>query len=330
MLLAKVWRGVSGLAATTIEKSVGQELTKRIYLHMGLQKTGTSSIQVMLASSGKALEDFGYFFPNLPVPQTERSSVWTSPFRHNCLAATYADFHSTFQPLTAPEHTVLMGAMRSSKYDPILSAEEFSRQVDFSRIARGLAGFELVVLIYLRRQDRYMESLYNQRNKILVSRCDTSFLGDSILTIDDMRQFIQVSGYDKIMNFHYLLKRIENDLKPISIYVRDFNRLSLRGGDVCDDFCSLINVDIDQMSRPRTEANQSIGNHVIASINDTFMSSGREAAKEMMSEINLRMSQGEDFSGDYKILSDGDRRSLLDEYANQNDELKRDFGVSFY
>jgi hypothetical protein len=301
-----------------------------LLLHIGLQKTGTSSIQVMLASSGKHLERSGYLYPTLPVPEFKRSPVWTSPFRHNCVAATYADFHSTFEPLTASEHDALVSTMQDSKLDAIMSAEEFSRQKDFSALANRLRGFDITVIVYLRRQDQYMESLYNQRNKILVSRCDTSFLGCDFLSNEDMIKFINVSGYNKIMDFYTLLYKIKTQLFPEKIYARNFDRRSLIGEDVCKDFCSVLKIDHEQMIHPNAKVNQSIGNDVLSNINEVFLADGKNAARSMMAEINAMIVDGKDYSGDYRILSDARRESLIKSYSEQNGRLQQDFGISFF
>lgn len=304
-------------------------MSKKLFLHIGLQKTGTSSIQVMLASSAKHLEHSGYSYPMLPVPESKRSPVWTSPFRHNCVAATYADFHSTFEPLTDSEHNALVSEMLDSKLDSIMSAEEFSRQKDFSALANRLREFEITVILYLRRQDRYIESLYNQRNKILVSRCDTSFLGVDFLSHKDMMTFIRISGYDKIMEFHTLLLKINTQLFPKKIYVRNFDRKSLVREDVCQDFCSLLDIESKSMVHPDVEANQSIGNAVLSSINKAFLADGEDAARHMMTEINRMMVSGQDFSGDYRVLNDKERDLVLDQYSDQNEKLRREFNINF-
>lgn len=283
----------------------------------------------MLATSEEILARNGLLYPMLPVPRSPRSKVWTSPFRHNCVAATYADFHSTFESLDAAAHDELVHEMRATDRDLILSAEEFSRQKDFSKIKDGLAGFDVTVIVYLRRQDLYMESLYNQRNKILVSRKDTSVLGKNFLSQSDMESFIKISGYAEIMNFHGLLKRVSDQLQPRDIKVRNFDRKQLVDGDVCKDFCCLLSINYDEMVRPVSDANQSIGNHILTEINETFLSRGPVAAQELMEEVCSKISSGKNCSGQYRILDDEARARLLEAYFEQNETLRREYDVSF-
>lgn len=122
---------------------------KKLILHIGLQKTGTSSIQVMLHSSAAALREAGYFYPALPVNPEQ---IWNSPFRHNIIAATYADFSTAFDKLDLEQEDLFWQSLMDNPLTPILSAEDFSRQQDFGRLAKHLEPFDVTIVVYLRRQ----------------------------------------------------------------------------------------------------------------------------------------------------------------------------------
>lgn len=296
-------------------------------LHIGLQKTGTSSIQVMLASSNSNLESIGYTFPPLPQSEESKSSVWTSPFRHNCVAGSYADFNSVFEKMNIDESKLFWTDILEGDLIPILSAEEFSRQNDFSLIAKAMDGFDVEVVVYLRRQDKYIESLYNQRNKILTQREDISCLTEHFLAETDLFHFIKASGYKKMLNYTDMLHRIQTQLRPANIIIRNFNRDEMIGQDVCVDFCSAIGVDAQLMSHPERDANQSISNDVLREWKAIFDDQGGDAAKNFIHQVNVDIENGANYSGDYLILSEKTRARILDEYKSINQTIEDSFGV---
>lgn len=303
-------------------------MNKSLIFHIGLQKTGTSSIQVMLAGSRDYLRNQGYFYPDLPTPE-KPERIWVSPFRHNIIASTYADYLSAFPKFSDEQRKQFWGSLGEETTNPILSAEDFSRQNNFGRFVEDFSAFDVDVVMYVRRQDRFIESLYNQRNKILVSRGDPAFLNESFLTEADLFHFIRQQNYVPVLNFPNTLGRIRKSLSPREIHVRVFDRAQLAGGDVCVDFADVLGLDAEQMFKPASEANGSISNKVLEGLKRVYLENGTEAAREELARINTRLASGEDLSGSYTLLTDRTRREVLRQYQDINAELHREFGVSF-
>lgn len=303
-------------------------MRQTLVFHIGLQKTGTSSIQVMLAGSQDYLRSQGFFYPHLPaVP--EAAGIWTSPFRHNIVAGYYADYASAF-PILDPEHCdAFWEGLKAETGSPILSAEDFSRQNDFSRFSECFDPYDVEVVMYVRRQDRFIESLYNQRNKILVSRGSPDFLNESFLTEGDVFHFLRQQKYIPVLNYPKTLQRIRAQLNPRKFHVRVFDRSQLVGGDVCADFASIFKMNITKMFQPEKEANGSIGNTVLENLKQVFLEQGREAARKEIERVNGLLAAGEDLSGRYEILTAKTRREVLRQYAEINTELARDYQVRF-
>ncbi len=301
---------------------------KKIVIHIGLQKTGSSSIQVMLASSESYLNTFGYTFPRLPEPELPKSRVWYSPFRHNCIAGTYADFTSVFEKLNSNESDSFWNELNESSFVPILSAEEFSRQKNFTPLAEALSGFSLHVIVYLRRQDRYIESLYNQRNKILFHRKDLSCLTEDYLTEKDLFEFIDISGYAQILDYANLVQRIQSQLQPHELTVRNFNRKSMINQDICADFLHALNMDVSGWSKPAQDANQSISNSILLELKQIRLEEGPEEALKFISDLEQRANEGMTLSGNYALLAEANRTILLEKYYKINLEIQRSFGIN--
>lgn len=304
-------------------------MKRRLILHIGLQKTGTSSIQVMLAGSGEYLSGQGFFFPQLPRTEQRPSQVWLSPFRHNIIAGTYADYKSAFENLTPEEAVTFWDSLYSDGRTPILSAEDVSRQQNFRLFADVLPNFNLEVVMYLRRQDLFIESLYNQRNKILISRGDPKFLSSDFLTEQDAFTFIKQEKYIPVLNFSKTLERIKTQLSPQKIHVRVFDRTLLKGGDVCADFASIFDWDVNALFHPGREANGSISTAVLDKLKSVFLEQGQEAARAEIAAVNKAREQGKDLAGSYRVFCDQTRRNILRQYSEINKELYEVYGVQF-
>lgn len=147
----------------------------KLLLHVGSHKTGTTSIQATLAKNRTLLKDNGILYPD------------TKPFfrggsdAHHDIAHYLADKEG-YEKVLADEFVNFL-KMESNKYDKILlSAEPFYRhvildtQTDISQVSeseffRGrevylkrvesfFKDFDVEVILFLRRQDDFAESLY--------------------------------------------------------------------------------------------------------------------------------------------------------------------------
>lgn len=310
-------------------EKISKTAKRRLVLHVGHQKTGTSSIQVMLAGSNAYLRSRNFFYPSVPEPSSKASAVWEGPFRHNIIAGTYADYGTAFDRLSAEELDSFWGILSHDSCSPILSAEGLSRQHNFASIAAALADYDVEVVAYVRRQDLFAESLYNQRNKILVQRGDPSFISDEFLTEVDMFNFLKSQSYFRVMSFTNLFNKIEKQIAPTKMFVRVFDKNLLKGGDVCEDFAGIFDLDMEKLYRAGTHANGSISNMVLEEIKDVFLSKGELAARELMAAIRTSMRNGCDYSGYYGIFTDQSRKDFLESYRDVNDILREKYGVCF-
>ena len=299
---------------------------QNLILHIGLQKTGTSSIQVMLNSSATYLREAGYIFPVLP-PRSEM--VWNSAFRHNIVAATYADFRTAFSKMTDAEQEGFWVGLAADALTPVLSAEDFSRQKDFTRLGTLLRPYRVTVIAYLRRQDQFAESLYNQRNKILVERADDRLLSPDLLTENGLYEFLRVERYAALLDYGDLLRRIEEQIRPIRLVVRVFDRTKLAGGDVCVDFAEQLGLDAGRMTLPKAPANELIPNNWLQKLLDVLATAGPGAARVALADISHEFRNGRIPKGSYAIFSPRSREQFLRQYEVTNHRIGERFGLAF-
>lgn len=142
---------------------------KKLFLHIGFNKTGSTSIQRNLALNAKALRSRGILYPHDPdAPYTQR-------WQHVPLAAAVPGNQLNW---LSPRKKKTKGAAwdklaevldASDCSTVILSSEGFggltmqAEQIDW--LKKKLAGFDITVIAYIRRQDSYFLSAYQQRIK---------------------------------------------------------------------------------------------------------------------------------------------------------------------
>lgn len=154
----------------------GFDLVKTLYLHVGMHKTGTSSIQSFasanrewLARQGVLYPDYGMagdahapFALSLPNDRWEMTSRFATVSRSDP-ETPYAEYDGP----SARELYTNLGRIISSTPHPkiLLSSESFLAWIDPEVIAARIAAHidaETRILIYLRRQDLWIQSVYNQ------------------------------------------------------------------------------------------------------------------------------------------------------------------------
>lgn len=125
----------------------------RIWLRIGMQKTGTTAVQSWLAQNQEDLFDNGllYYRPN-------EKNVASGP-----LVQALAKGPADYQPMVAQTVDTIKNCPDHIR-DVLLSSENFS--VHAPRLARplfeALEGYDVRVLVWLRRQDMFAEALLKQ------------------------------------------------------------------------------------------------------------------------------------------------------------------------
>lgn len=135
-----------------------------VYLHIGLSKTGTTAVQNFLTGNDEVLKSHGICYPDLDLRY--RAASW----RRN------AHFLIKEDPtLSGGEYGIAFDKITElgKKYDKIFLSDEAlwghgGKNPDFwPRVKADFdkRGFDLRIIVYLRRQDSFVQSLYCQKIK---------------------------------------------------------------------------------------------------------------------------------------------------------------------
>lgn len=220
---------------------------KSVNLHIGYNKTGSSSIQAMLAGNRDTLASIGIYYP--------RSGEFNNA--HYGLSAALIG-HPTALPEGIPDIKELSCKLLdeldelSSPQDLIFSSEYLCcatpKQISYTRawLDEAFPEAAIRIIVYLRRHDEWFTSLFNQNEK--------QFSGDYPLTYDpDINSYVIHALKANFPSPHYLLVLdswatsfgIEN------IVVRPFQASKLKNSCVCDDFLSLYTSKVLKLDKPR-------------------------------------------------------------------------------
>ncbi len=220
-----------------------------VYLHIGVPKTGTTTLQRFITANRDIIEQKGYVYPDFGIEYPNIGKARNGYF----VAFTGKD---RFPEEVKESYRRL--AQVAKKWDKIIISDEaiWNRQKppgfwkmvkeEFDKI-----GLSMHVIVYLRRQDSLVEAFWSQRVKSK---------GKMTMSFDEF----MVDKY-KFMPMDYAkwLDVIREEAQPKELSVRVFERGQLLGGSVIDDFCDVIGMPVTSEFRIPSDANVSLTPDVI-------------------------------------------------------------------
>jgi len=209
-------------------------MTPRFVLHIGANKTGTSSIQRMLADNAQALARAGWVYPDFHLLHCG----------HHPLA--YALAGHPKRGLARGWRAAFATATADPSYRYVISSELFFRNVPPPAAATLFPPGQTRIVLYLREHLGYLASWYAQA---VQERNLTACFDDYI------RLFPQP--------FTGFLKRWEAVYGAAAITLRPFRRDAFSGGDICTDFLAQMG-GVDGIAMPRSHSNLTISGNLLA------------------------------------------------------------------
>jgi hypothetical protein len=212
----------------------------KIYLHIGLEKTGTTSIQEFLTYKRDELINKKILYAkSLHLPNNEYISV---AFRNEEYVDDLRIKHNITNPLQILKFREIIKdnlQQEINKYNPdilIISNEHISSRIKEEEERKNLINFlrnfsdDITMIVYLRRQDKFLESLYS-----------TSIISGNTYSFE---KFFQQIIYRQDLHFYKFLKSWEEFINKKNIIVRNFEKNSLYKNDIVEDFIKILNLDI--------------------------------------------------------------------------------------
>jgi hypothetical protein len=207
-----------------------------LILHIGMGKTGTSSLQFFLRDNRERLRELGVLFPVTPGRARHvRLGLFAKPPEELATAPEWgrqkqsdvAGFRNAFRRRLFAEIDV-SGLHRVLLTDEILFG---SSEPTLQRLGRfaGRISHSLRVVVYLRRQDEHMVSRYQQ--------------GVKTGWVQRLRDWAEEDMSD-LYDYHSRLRRQQRLLAPTELVVRRYESDGFAAGSLFQDFLDAAGIDV--------------------------------------------------------------------------------------
>ena len=283
---------------------------KRIYLHIGYPKTGTTAIQMFLRSNWESLIEQGIYYPVDPMLESKRYPGNLLP-----LVVSLNDSLNNPDGIEYSAEVLYSRLIENvEKYDcpiNIVSAEDYYRisSADITELHKQLRDYECKIIIYLRRQDKFVTSIYfeavksghlhycMQSEEELYENYDlTTLLYDSYLD-----RWIEVFGRENIIVRLYEPKRFPE-------------------GNVIFDFADIVGIDLEHTSIP-DRINVSIDRETCVLLQHIYLMHGDGSSKnvrELANKILESAKSNKHSQGLISFLSPEQRKNFLNQFVDSN------------
>lgn len=270
-------------------------MTPRLILHVGTHKTGTTTLQALMAAHRPALAAAGVCYPD-----TTRSSVPHLP-KHSSLFEALVAGPEPF----AREYGLIVEEFARSGADTLVLSEEGlsgPRCHGFGAMARFAEAFDVTVVCYLRRQDRMVESLWNQY-------CREGHEKQQIARYIRRERVLMRLDYGRMLAFWQGIGTV----RAVSY------EAAVQGPGLVASFAAVTGLPLPAGADRRENVSPSMGcAAVLAELNRHGIAADWQAIERALGPAARRTA-----------LGTGLRRDLLDRFAGVNAELAARFGVQF-
>lgn len=293
---------------------------KDLILHVGTPKTGTSAIQRFCWENAAALQQQGFVYPDL-------AGRWlhVHPSRNGqflCQIA-YAGGNRATCEQTALSVQRLNDLVDEHAEGTLVLSDEGLWQAGavnergWQHIATTCrnAGFECIqIVVYLRRQDEFIESTWSQHIK------GARRARLHLTSILDRPNLLAKCDYDAN------LQVLERTFGRENITVRIYDRTLLADGDVVTDFLGIIGAEpTEDMAYPQATVNASIANNLTLLKRLANCSPAYQATDNFLQEACQTVSETLQHTGERSMLPPEYRQEILQRYATGNARIAHEY-----
>lgn len=251
---------------------------KKLFIHIGAHKTGTTAIQKFLSMNRELLKEQGCLYPG-------------SADSHYRLTRELRD-HTSGDPDSEAREVADELKQNYHKYHTfILSSEGFweivpKRKIEEVRdyIQNTGLNFDIRILFFYRDQDSWLESAYQQQVKQV-----------NIRSVKTFREFINRKTFFVTIDYFNLLTNWSDVFGPDSIVAMNYKDFK-ENNDLFDEFCDLVGLENRQGMKKPPLSSSNVGL--------------RPESIEFLRYLNLLSINNKDFVKTVDLLSEIEERPI--------------------
>ncbi|MCK0122115.1 hypothetical protein MWU61_16300 [Loktanella sp. F6476L] len=259
----------------------------KVILHIGTMKTGTTSIQETLSNNADVMSRFNYTYVGPPM----RTSAVLGP---------------TIKALTDTKHDLIIS-------DEGLWHFADSKRSDTHKLAGLLRGYDVTVLIYLRRPDSFLNSWFQQGLKS----------GTGAKT---MSQFLDSPFVKSGLEFSKRIKRFETLFGAGSIKLRAYEKSQLKGGDAVLDFLHVTNLPAEDFMLPQPKNKTPDTDSLL--LRSLYQRDLGRSSKLLanLGKLNQHLSNNGYKGRRYNLLTKAELQTIITTYQPEFSRLQSEYG----
>jgi len=271
-------------------------MNKTLYIHIGTGKTGTTALQEFLHINSEALLINGVNYCQSGRTNNNHHLLCYNSNREKLNGVDVVNKHLEQLQKEIRDSNVLKHIISSENF-PGLSQKEIDNL--FAQLG-SICNVEIVV--YLRRQDEFLESWYTQIIKAL----------NATQTIYQLMNHLKDEQI-----FDYLSLTNKWDVWAGKLHVRPYEKSQFINGNIFDDFMSVFGVkDISGFKKVKGLSNPSLSREQAFLKKEMFKFCNKKQNKILSKPIN-----GFNFESSRFILSPNERQQIVDEFKLKNDTV---------
>lgn len=193
----------------------------KLYFHIGLHKTGTTAIQHFLCVNQSTLKDNGIYIP----------SKYFSDNRPQDLVFKMIDNNLEYLEIL---RSMKMECIENKCHSIILSNEDMTRMRCIDTLKQLNNMFDLKLIIYLRRQDKYIESNYSFFATLFETRCEYK------KPIYDVPAMGNIATY-----YSDLIDFWSGEMCKNNIFIKSYDQV-IKQNNLLNSFLEILNFDLDE------------------------------------------------------------------------------------
>ncbi|GAA2016447.1 hypothetical protein [Brevibacterium samyangense] len=281
-------------------------MKKRLFIHLGTGKTGTTAIQRFLTEN----DDWLATNHRIQYATTERHN-----FNHHNLCTNYLRGESDNNSRVIHGLRDLLEEITTSDYETFVISSEYFPGVTPEEIAHVYAQelldtIELNTIVYFRRQDDFAESWHAQ----IVKAGSPGWKGGIQNTVDRLTR-------DGIFDYYALAEEWARHIGKNHVFVKPYERTQFVNGDIIADFLSILGVDdLSGSRRTKGDPNPSLTRDQVH-ILESFVAAGIDSQIDGV----LRKPFGIPSGSSSHLLSPDAREEILKTVDDGNSRLAREY-----